>query len=418
MTTTILRDPGTSRILVSPCLDQQLKARARLPDSPLPSCAARPQRGPLLCGTGRSDGSGGLGAGQCWGRREPAIRLDFMGICDLRDSLQIRETLSVLAMPQDLKEQIVIEAARLQAKVVQENARNNSDLEQLWAGIESGKQEQQRKMSELRGQIQQPEQMLKVLTETLLGGSVRAASLQDTLTQLQGRLEGMRQAILKQRIELEEAQVSRLPHRQIVFAADVPWDRMAATITPSSSELRMQGAKIQFAEYLELQDGQVTEYERSQSMYQALGIRKLWVLLRAEDDGSFTMDLYAQMEVGQKTTPSEVTKRSGSGSLTKPVTKPTTSVKPADQPTSGTFTDSRDKQTYRWVRLADGRNWMAENLTFLAGNSWCYGKDPANCTGYGRLCTWETALNVCPGGWGLPSKADFDALLQAYGGEG
>jgi len=35
---------------------------------------------------------------------------------------------------------------------------------------------------------------------------------------------------------------------------------------------------------------------------------------------------------------------------------------------------------------------------------------------YGRLYNWETAKNVCPTGWHLPSDADWDVLVNHAGG--
>ncbi|HNW71289.1 MAG TPA: FISUMP domain-containing protein, partial [Bacteroidales bacterium] len=60
----------------------------------------------------------------------------------------------------------------------------------------------------------------------------------------------------------------------------------------------------------------------------------------------------------------------------------------------------------------------AENLNYSIDFSWCNGNSAVNCNGYGRLYTWETAKMVCPSGWHLPSKSEFDTLLINVGGSG
>jgi len=87
--------------------------------------------------------------------------------------------------------------------------------------------------------------------------------------------------------------------------------------------------------------------------------------------------------------------------------------RPAQQKT-GVFTDSRNAQRYRTVRIGN-RTWMAENLNFRSGNSWCYDNDESNCRKYGRLYDWNTAVNACPVGWWLPTRADWDDLFQTVG---
>ncbi|MFT5164791.1 MAG: hypothetical protein ACI8P3_000014 [Saprospiraceae bacterium] len=89
---------------------------------------------------------------------------------------------------------------------------------------------------------------------------------------------------------------------------------------------------------------------------------------------------------------------------------------------SGTFKDSRDRQTYKWVRLKDGKIWMAENLNYEIADSWCHqgtgNKDSgniSNCNKYGRLYTYIDAKKVCPGGWHLPSDREWKTLWEAYG---
>ena len=115
--------------------------------------------------------------------------------------------------------------------------------------------------------------------------------------------------------------------------------------------------------------------------------------------------------------------------------------------------DPRDYQLYRTVTIAPtgtnySRTWMAQNLNYaytaptetLDSSSFCYDNDPANCAKYGRLYLWSAAMDsagvipgnaangcgtevdctpgttvrgVCPAGWHLPSKEEWDALIVA-----
>jgi uncharacterized protein (TIGR02145 family) len=61
---------------------------------------------------------------------------------------------------------------------------------------------------------------------------------------------------------------------------------------------------------------------------------------------------------------------------------------------------------------------MAENLNIDAESSQCYGNDPANCTKYGRMYDWETALTVCPSGWHLPTDAEWTELTTYVESDG
>lgn len=114
---------------------------------------------------------------------------------------------------------------------------------------------------------------------------------------------------------------------------------------------------------------------------------------------------------------------------------------------SGTITDNRDGQMYRWVRIGT-QIWLAKNLNYSGsdGNGgrayqlgWCYGSDVTDtsshvdlptCEEYGRLYSYKVALvlpdscdslpcssliqsshqGICPDGWRLPDTLDLMAL--------
>jgi uncharacterized protein (TIGR02145 family) len=92
-------------------------------------------------------------------------------------------------------------------------------------------------------------------------------------------------------------------------------------------------------------------------------------------------------------------------------------------------------ETYQTVVIGT-QTWMARNLNYNASGSKCYSNDPANCTTYGRLYDWATAMalpsncnsstcssqvgtkhkGVCPSGWHLPSDAEWTTLTDFVGG--
>jgi len=79
------------------------------------------------------------------------------------------------------------------------------------------------------------------------------------------------------------------------------------------------------------------------------------------------------------------------------------------------ITDTRDGKTCKTIQLGN-QHWMAENLAFDTPNSKCYKNNTTNCQTFGKLYNWETANNVCPSGWHLPSKIEFDTLINYLGG--
>jgi uncharacterized protein (TIGR02145 family) len=81
-----------------------------------------------------------------------------------------------------------------------------------------------------------------------------------------------------------------------------------------------------------------------------------------------------------------------------------------------TLTDGRDGKKYKTTTI-DGKKWMAENLNYqTASGSWCYNDSPDSCAKYGRLYDWETARTVCPSGWHLPDRQEWDNLVTTAGG--
>ena len=117
----------------------------------------------------------------------------------------------------------------------------------------------------------------------------------------------------------------------------------------------------------------------------------------------------------------------------------------------GTMTDSRDKKVYKTVKIGE-QTWMAENLNYadsaktksLLGKNRCIDDDVKKCNLTGRRYTWAAAIDsvklandsenpqncgdgipcflpsrvqgICPEGWHLPSKEEWEILLDEVGG--
>lgn len=106
-------------------------------------------------------------------------------------------------------------------------------------------------------------------------------------------------------------------------------------------------------------------------------------------------------------------------------------------PDSSVFTDVRDAQIYRTVKIGTQR-WLARNLNYKVDSSFCYNDSTSNCAKYGRLYPWQVAMaidtsyvhkswqgdtlrdtlhhqGVCPAGWRLPTPGDWNTLVQTAG---
>lgn len=81
----------------------------------------------------------------------------------------------------------------------------------------------------------------------------------------------------------------------------------------------------------------------------------------------------------------------------------------------GFFIDERDNQRYITVTIGD-QIWMADNLNFNHEKSFEFieGDYPKS---FGRLYTWNAAMASCPDGWRLPTKKEWDKLIETLGGK-
>jgi uncharacterized protein (TIGR02145 family) len=79
------------------------------------------------------------------------------------------------------------------------------------------------------------------------------------------------------------------------------------------------------------------------------------------------------------------------------------------------FTDSRDGRVYKLIKIGN-QTWMAENLSFqINDGSWPFDLIEENREKFGLLYSWDAAQKACPIGWGLPTKDNWQALIDFVG---
>ncbi len=90
----------------------------------------------------------------------------------------------------------------------------------------------------------------------------------------------------------------------------------------------------------------------------------------------------------------------------------------SDQDEYGTYLNGKS-ESFK-VSFEDGlppsMTWMTQNLNFEMAESKCKYDSDSNCQSFGRLYTWNTAINACPEGWHLPSDEEWYLLAYLYGG--
>lgn len=86
---------------------------------------------------------------------------------------------------------------------------------------------------------------------------------------------------------------------------------------------------------------------------------------------------------------------------------------PNESVSYGSYKDSRDGNVYRTIMMGE-QKWISENMRYKGVENWCGYTD--DCKLNGRYYKFHTAKNVCPSGYHLPLRKEFDTLAVRAGG--
>lgn len=90
---------------------------------------------------------------------------------------------------------------------------------------------------------------------------------------------------------------------------------------------------------------------------------------------------------------------------------------------TGLIMDKNKNMYYGTVQIGS-QWWMSENLNESGQGRSCYSDQSANCSLYGGLYTWTSAMNnvttektqgICPQGWHIPARTEWQQLMDYYG---